>query len=317
MILAMNDSYKPILDREYANRMTLHFKDAIDLLNEVLDYGSLLLPRAYVSSPRDIKAICLVLVQLRQFLCHLDGLAILASAGNCSTANLQLRSLLEISHTMEWLLKADTEAKVNHLYVANIRKRRQWQTIAISGMPEAIRHTAAGNRLRLSLTADQLKEINKEVLNIDTILAKPEFSGINAKFGKDYVARGFDKPWYEVYGPPSPKISIRQIAYEIGKLEEYKTIYNPFSGITHGSDMWKNIVFGEKNMWINSLREPQDVPKTTKFAVLLALRVFGMVLQQYRPGEVGEDFARKYRDEWQQRFFKGYSVKITPQDTLI
>ncbi|MGA3284841.1 MAG: hypothetical protein ABSD57_10350 [Verrucomicrobiota bacterium] len=56
----MSDSYKPILDREYSAEMVQHFKDILDLLDEVLDYGSFLLPRAYGSSPKDIKANCLV-----------------------------------------------------------------------------------------------------------------------------------------------------------------------------------------------------------------------------------------------------------------
>lgn len=97
----MSEAHKAVLNREYAVQTAQqHFKDAVELLNELVDYGTNLIPRAFVSSLKDIKAICVIFVQLRQFLEHLDGVAILIAAGNCASANLQLRSLLETSHTI-------------------------------------------------------------------------------------------------------------------------------------------------------------------------------------------------------------------------
>jgi len=309
----MSDSHKGILDREYSIEMVRHFKDDVELLNEVLDYGSHLLPKAYASSPRDIKAICIIPVQLRQVLVHLDGVAILASAGNCFSAGLQIRSLLEIAHTMEWLLAADTEAKIHHLYIANLRKRRQWQSIAIAGTPEAMRHADAASRI--PLTPEQLKKLTDEIQRINEILAMPEFSAIDAKFQSNYASRNFDKPWYEVYGPPSDKISIRKIADTIGKLKEYNYIYSSFSAVTHGGDIFKNVTFGD-NLCINPVRDSQDVPKVRLSAASLAFRVYRMVLEQYLPSEMDE-FNKKYANEWRERFLKEYSIKITPIDTII
>jgi hypothetical protein len=313
-VRVMNDSYKQILDRQYADEMSPHFKDAIKLLNELLDYGTFLLPRSYGSSPRDIKAICLIFVQFRQFLAHLDGVAGLASVGNCFSAILQLRSLLEINLAMEWILKADTEEKAKHLWVANIRRRKQWQSIPISGTPEAARRPDAANRI--SLTAEQMNQIRDEVRKLEAILIQPEFSEINLKFEADYSARGFDRPWYEVYGDSRPKTTIRKIAEDVGRLPEYQDFYSSFSSTSHGGDMWKNVVFGGETIWVNPIREPQDIPRTTKYAVTLAFRVYKMLLDEYRPGEV-ENFCRKYVNEWRGRFQQQYSVTVTPQDTLI
>jgi hypothetical protein len=158
----MSEPYKAVLNREYAVQAAEHFKEAVELVKEVVDYGTYLVPRAFGSSPRDIKAICVIFVQLRQFLEHLDGVAVLIAAGNCATANLQLRSLLETSHTIEWLLGNDTEAKVNHLYVANLRQRRHWQSIVTPGAPEATRHAAVAGRI-LSVAPEDLKKITDEV----------------------------------------------------------------------------------------------------------------------------------------------------------
>ena len=189
----MNQSYIPILDREYATSMAAKFADSVNLVNEVLDYGSRLVPRAFVSSPKDIRAICAILVQFREFLAHLDAIGILLAAGNCFSTNLQLRSVLEISHTMEWLLKSDTDSKVKHLYVANIRKRRHRQAIAIVGTPESLRCNDSGNRVRLALNPEQLADIKSEIEQIDAILCSPEFANTNAKFESHYSAKGFDR----------------------------------------------------------------------------------------------------------------------------
>lgn len=310
----MSDTYKPILDREYADKMTPHFKDSITLLNDVLDYGSFLLPRVYVSSPRDVKATCLIFVQFRQFLAHLDAVAVLSIAGNCISPILQLRSLLEIDLAMDWILKTDTEAKINHLWVSNIRRRKQWQSIPIPGTPEAARRADVASKI--PLTDAQLDEIRNEIRQLDGILAQPEFSTINAKFETDYATRGFDRPWYEVYGTSQPRTTIRKIADDVGRLREYQDFYSSFSGVAHGGDMWKNILFGGDTVWVNPIREPQDIPRTTKFAVTVAFRVFRRLLEQYRPGEV-ESFFRKYVNEWRQRFFKEYSVTVTQQNTII
>jgi len=118
MIQHIDEAYKPILDREASIDMAEKFSDAVELLHELIDYGTSLIPRAYVDSARDLKAICSVFVQLRQFITHLDGISVLLTAGACGTANLQLRSLLETAHTIEWILASDTESKLRHLYVA-------------------------------------------------------------------------------------------------------------------------------------------------------------------------------------------------------
>ena len=143
----------------------------------------------------------------------------------------------------------------------------------------------------------------------------PEFSGIDAKFQLNYASRSFDKPWYEVYGSPSNKISIRKIADAIGKVKEYNYIYSSFSAVTHGGDIFKNVTF-EENIYINPVRDPQDVPKVRLSAASLAFRVYRMVLEQYLASELDE-FNKKYSSEWRARFLKEYSINISPIDTII
>lgn len=296
----MDGADKSLLDRELSLKSVENYNFSFNLLNELLDYGTHLLPKALNNSPGDIKALCIICVQFRQILAHLDGIAVLIAAGNSFSATLQLRSLLEIALAMEWLVKSDTEAKVNHLYVANLRRRRKWQSAAIPGTPEAARHGDALKRLPLS--AESLEQIKKEVAGIDKILADQKLYIINTKFEQNYVKNNYDKPWYEIYGISS----IRKIADDLGKTKAYMHFYSAFSEITHGGDMWKNLSF-EKGNFINPIRETAQIVKVAGLATIFIIPVYRMILAQYLPTDI-PDFNKKYKNEWRTRYL--YATKL-------
>jgi Family of unknown function (DUF5677) len=309
-MLHIDQAYKSLLDRGASVEMADKFDDAIELLLELVDYGTNLIPRAYIDSSRDLKAICLLFVQLRQFVAHLDGISTLLTNGAADTANLQLRSVLEMAHTIEWILVSDTEEKIRHLYVANLRRRRQWDRVVIPGTSEAAKHSSVASRL--TLTAKQRQEIVDEANRIDTMLASAPFDTINSKFEKYRSKTGFDKPWYEVYGASS----IRNVSDQIGKLGEYTYIYSSLSGVTHGSDMWRNVVFGHGRVHVGPIREPQHIPQIVQLAATYALGVYRLILKEFRKGEE-ENFNRKYVQEWRRRFLGKYNIQLTPTEITI
>jgi hypothetical protein len=305
-LIKLDDAHKHLLDRDGAIAMAANFQDAIDLVNELVNYGTNLVVRAFASSNRDLKAICVLFVQLRQFLMHLDGVSVLLATGNCGTADLQLRSLLEGAHLIEWTLAKDTEAKIQHLYVANLRRRREWDNSVISGTPEFTKHfdVTAG----LKIAPEDLKEVTAESAQIDAVLSKPPFDTVNAKFAANYSQKAFDEPWYKVYGAAS----IRSIADELARRKEYTYIYSVLSGVTHGGDIWKSVFFGAGRVEISPLRELQHLPRVVQLAATLALRAYRLILSEFRSGEE-ENFNRKYVSEWRERFRRKYEIQLTPQ----
>lgn len=311
MVQHIDQAYKPILDRDQTVQMSENFNDVIELLYELVDYGTNLIPRAFFDSARDLKAICLLFDQLGQFVMHLDGITLLVTSGAARSSNLQLRSLIETAHRIEWILAGDSEAKVQHLYVANLRQRRHAQSVALPGTPEADRHNSMGAPA-LSLNAEQLGELEAEVKKIDEILSRSPFASINAKFEALYAKKGFDQPWYNVYGVRS----IRAMAAELNRDAEYRYFYSVLSRLTHGSDLWKSVSFGRDKVEVNPVREPQHIPQIAQLSTIMALRVYRFVLKEYRGGEE-ENFDRKYIQEWRERFWKRYQIDITPQQFTI
>ena len=290
----MSEANKLLLDRESSLKSANDYNFGFNLINDVLDYGTNILPKAFDNSPHDTEALCIIGVLFRQTLVHLDAIATLARAGNCFSANLQCRSLLEIYLTLVWLLKRDTSVKANHLLVANLRRRRQWQSIAIPGTPEAIRHPDEASRFQLD--ARMRKQIDDEIRHIDRILSDPEYSTINAAFESNYQRNNYDKQWYEVYGISS----IRKIAEDIGKLKEYRHFYSSLSEISHGGSIWKNLTLG-KEKFVNPIREPEKIPALANFASSYSFMIFRIILEQYLPKEI-DNFNNKYVKEWRTRF---------------
>lgn len=290
----MSESNKLLLDRESSLKSANDYNFGFNLINDILDYGTNILPRAFDNSPHDTEALCIVGVLFRQTLVHLDAIAILAKTGNCFSSNLQCRSLLEIYLTLVWLLKNNTSEKANHLLVANLRRCRQWQSIAIPGTPEAKRNPDEASRIPVD--GQMRKQIEDEIRHIDTTLADPEYSKINAAFETNYSRHGYDKPWYEVYGIGS----IRKIAEDVGKIKEYRHFYSSLSEISHGGSIWKNLTLG-KEKFVNPIREPEKIPALANFASTYAFMIFRIILEKYLPNEI-DNFNKKYVKEWRIRF---------------
>jgi hypothetical protein len=296
----MSDFHKAILNRSDAVEAAKSYRDSVDLLNELLDYGSDLLPRAFVDRCNEVTANC-IRVQFRQFLVHLDGAAVIAAAGNCFTASLQLRSLLEIEIIIEWLLAADTDSKSQYLFTANLRQSRRWCEMFLSqfsGSSDALGHSTP--------TAEPPCELTREKRAIDAFLAKPPYAEIDSKFQQRNGTREQDLPWYEVYGMQfGSKNTIRKICEELGVLNSYYKIYCVLSQITHGSDLGENILVGFRDA--NPIREVEEIPMVASLAASLSLRLYRLIIRTYCTNET-ERFEQKYLRDWEPRIVREYEI---------
>lgn len=309
--MEMSDSYVALLDRDTSTaEVKEYFQDDLDLLNEFLDYGTYLIPRCFSDSASSIADLCLLFVLFRQYLCHLDGAINNLSQGNAFSAQLQIRSMLEHSFLLEWILKEDTDTKCDYLYVSNLRSRKRTNLICIPGTPE-LENFPLRSEIESSadLNIDAYVADNK---GIDEILSKVPYSEINARFEPFFKKRGYDNTWHKIY----LNKSIRGIANDIGKINLYTYFYSMMSGISHGSDIWKSVQMGCGKVEVMNLRELEDIPNALGIMKPTILETFRLMLSRYRPSEI-ENFNRKYETEWQTRFLKRYSINSTPNITSI
>jgi len=90
-----------LLDRKkHEADVRQHFAGHIDLLIDLANYGSNLIPRAYDSSGKKLEDIIVIGILLKQVVSMIDAVEVLISKGAVSPANLQARAAFEATLSM-------------------------------------------------------------------------------------------------------------------------------------------------------------------------------------------------------------------------
>jgi hypothetical protein len=296
-------AHKHILDRETPKKLAEEqLQDPLSLMREFANYGSNLIIRCFVSSKREVQDLVILGSLLKQFVAMVDGAEILLSNGAQHTAELQVRALFEQELYLKWIFSADTERRAKLYYVWNLRKKRYWLSIPISGTPENTKFTPHFSILprtqAMSSSPETIKSVKEDIATIDNLLASTDFANLNAEFDKLKDKRSHDVPWYY----PFEKIpTIKKLATRLGCAAEYDVAYDQGSGIAHSTAFFKQVSFTSDGTMFEPIRNLEGVQTMFRAIGTYCLRTYRMVLNHYRYAEL-EAFDRKYKDEWRARF---------------
>jgi len=129
--------FRQIIDREKHKQDARQiFHKQIELLVDLVNYGSNLMVRAYDSSKKKLEDVIVIGVLLKQVISMMDATEILASHGSPQPAFLQARSAFEASIYIDWILKSEAEKKAKYYYVSNLRNVRLWTLRYLKGTQE-------------------------------------------------------------------------------------------------------------------------------------------------------------------------------------
>ena len=119
--------FKQIIDREKHKKDARQiFSKQIDLLVDLVNYGSNLIIRAYDSSKKKLEDAIVIGVLLKQVVAMIDATEILLCHGSPQSADIQLRSALEASLYIDWMLKSELQKKAKYYYISNLRNMKLW-----------------------------------------------------------------------------------------------------------------------------------------------------------------------------------------------
>ncbi len=161
-----------ILDPSWAKAETERiFGQQLEAARDVCDWGSNLYMRIFDNhEPKDVGSL-VILMLFRQVLAMLDATVIHLENGAVYAGQAPLRSMLEASWSLEWLLEKGTDFDRRCWYVAFMRAQRAWHRTMIKGTREywAFRKTgqrAAGVQDEMTPADDKqnradLREINR------------------------------------------------------------------------------------------------------------------------------------------------------------
>jgi hypothetical protein len=175
-----------LLNREQAaGFITEKYGPQLALLEQMVNYASNLIPRAYGRSEKQMLDLMVWLGFLKQFASMVDAAAVLLRAGSVHASFVPLRVAFEAALYLEWLLVSDGAKKANYYYVGDIRKERIWGLRAqrataegsdfLNEMGQLGEDIAAG---RPSLNDEGIKHVK----DTERILSLPEYAQTNAAF---------------------------------------------------------------------------------------------------------------------------------------
>lgn len=309
--------FKRIIDREkHEGDVKQYFSKHIDLLIDLVNYGSNLIPRSYDSSNKKLEDIIVIGVLLKQVVSMIDAIEILISKGAVGAAHLQARAAYEASLYIDWILKEETEKKVKYYYVSNLRNQRLWALRFIRGTREKETFSETFADLEEYIKHTDLETIEKqaeeELPKIDEILSKDSWNDINREFEKRKRKTGTEPYWYKMLGVTS----IRRLAKEVGRLAEYDLYYSKSSEVMHAASYRDHVQFAKGTAIFEPIRQLKELHNLFRFCTSVALASYKSILKHYRTGEL-ENFARKYVKDWREAFLNVPSISYTSHTTLI
>jgi hypothetical protein len=298
-----------ILSREETKKHAVeHFPEQIALLRDLADYGSNLVLRVYNSSAKDLPAIIVCGVLLKQVVAMVDAIYALVEQGMVHAAHLPARAAFEASVYLDWILFGDSQRKATAYMVSNYRDERLWAARVIKGTPEEAIFDPIAKSLGLDIHARRptlAAESQKHLAEVNRILAQTEFAKMDKEFNRVRGKKKYDPDWHEVCGLKT----IRQVAGAVGRLPEYEFFYSRGSQISH-SGSYKDHIRFVKDMEIHfrQIRNLEGVDALLNFTVATVMRSFQNTLRYYRSEEVPA-FTRKYINDWRIPFLTVKSVK--------
>ena len=120
----MPDSpHTAILDRNiFRFQIEESFASQLEVLEQMVNYGTNLIPRCFDSSEKKLPDIVCIGSFLKHAVGSLDAIHILVREGATTACLPHIRSVFEINLYLEWIFQADYEARGLAYYVWNLRK---------------------------------------------------------------------------------------------------------------------------------------------------------------------------------------------------
>jgi len=299
---------KSLFDRDEAcKEAQRYFSTQINLLQDLANYGSNLIARAYNSSKKALPDAVVCGVLLKQVVAMIDAVETLLASGIVHATFLPARAAFEASLYLEWILFSDTDRKAKCYLVSNLREERLWALRAISGTPEEKIFNSIVKDLDVdfhSKIPNLASDAKTHLAEVNSILARADFKSIDLEFEKLKLKRKADPQWYLLLGAKS----IRQIAKAVLRLPEYEMFYAKGSRITHSASYKDHIKFSKGQVHFKPIRHLEGSDVLLNFLVSSALRTYQSVLGYYRQGEL-HAFAKKYVQDWRTPFLSTKRVK--------
>jgi hypothetical protein len=294
----MENEFRLLIDRQKnIQDVKNNYKEYTNVLIDMVNYGSWLIPRAYGSSKKDIEAVVVISVLFKQVVTMIDSAEIQIANGVVLPAILQGRAAFEASLYIDWILKSDSEEKASYYYVNNLLDHRKWALRIIKGTPQQKQfENDIKSRFSLVDFDKEQESAGKQLEQINNILKQPELKSIYEQFNMIYEKGKREPNWYT---PILRGGSLKTIARDVGRLPEYLFYYDKSSKIMHSSSYDDHVKFNKKDGRIifEPIRNLNSIDYVLRFNMQVAVHTYKSIIKKYRTGELS-NYINKYKNDW-------------------
>jgi hypothetical protein len=300
---------KPEMLNREPNSLAGELNAASALVEEMVNFGTNVL-KWYLDAQEGKRGDepLLISALFRRTLEILDSISILVKSSSIDPCVPQLRALLEVALSLEYLLQTDTEERaLSFMLVCQLHG-------TINELRKADRSTGQGKELRAILKKDRLTK-NWPVPEDRTgaggkmaadreqrLMDSPTYSKYEAeyqrlrKLGKEEKHRSTNPDWYALFDGPQ---GIEQLAHKVGLPGVYNIFYRDWSKYVHGSDIINKstVRITPGKIEIYQLRNPVNFQSVTQSSISLAKLIY-------------ETFITCYLENKELQFRKWYAEEI-------
>ena len=289
-----DDANEKILDRDKAVNFGTTISEPLNSLRDFVDYGTHLILRCYYTSDKSLKDVVALFSLFKNALSMADAIEVMMRQGVIHPSQLQLRSLFEVSVTLQWVLQESGDERARAYHVANLRRQRLWASRYIPGTDENEAFKDFWDTVRdRTFSPEREQEARAQIACLDKGLSGPSMCYLNKKFEAFYQKNKYEQDWYKILGVRS----FREIAKDVGRTAEYSVIYSSGSEVMHGSTYTGQVAFDGPKVIMDRLRSPEETGYSLKTTMTLTFKMMRSTLEYYRPAEL-ENLARKYTEDW-------------------
>lgn len=283
-----------ILDRDFAKAQTEPVRSIGNpALIASVDYATAAFERCSASAP-DGDVNLGILIPLHQMIEMADGIQELLEESCVVAAAPLLRSMLEGSASLRWVLEEDTQRRALAYVVSDLRERVRWYRRMD---PDTVEGAAFRNDLRLAESDDfpfpEISTIRTRRESLEQALQDEPFLEVTAEYERIEAGGGRVRNWYQLFDGPS---HMRDLTRRTGQLRDYEILYRTWSSTGHVQDLDRVISGDDQGPTISVIRAPSRMPMAYLFAILFLLESVRRVLEFYRPGEL-EQYSAWYLAE--------------------
>lgn len=292
----------PILLNMAASEIEMQskFSAQLEAVHDVVCYGSNLIVRCLPKyRETSFDRIVVVGTLLKQVVSMLDGASILLQKGSSYVAQVQTRAAFEASLYIAVILKEDPVYRSRVYRAAEMRRDRLYVDDILDYKNKfiGIRKEMGDDYVDGLFGSEEVQSMAvKNRLTIIEQLSHPDYCEIDRLF--DNTKKGKYEPfWYSCLGYRS----IQSMAEEFGQFMLYDRIYESGSKVIHGKSLRDQLKSHEAGVYLNPIRNIGEAHTIVANAVSIALQVYRLVVEHYRPAEIGQ-LKQHYIDHWQAVF---------------